>query len=191
MRTTGRSRRATTPSEPVHIVTHEDIFHGRLIDLYVDRIETPDGAQTSREIVVHPGAAAIVPILPNDSILLVRQYRHAARANLWEIPAGKIEPGEDALSCARRELREETGYDAESWTRLTSFFPSPGFSNERITLFRASGLRQLEPPSSDEIAEQLVLPLEEAKRMIHSSEISDAKTILAIAWLSSQSRSTG
>lgn len=109
---------------------------------------------------------------------------------MWEIPAGKIEPGEDPLSCARRELREETGYGAESWIRLTSFFTSPGFSNERITLFRASGLRQVEPPCSDEIAERLVLPIEEAERMILSSEITDAKTILALTWLRSQARKT-
>ncbi len=133
---------------------------------------------------------AIVPVLPNGDVLLVRQYRHAVRADLWEIPAGKIEPGEDALSCARRELREETGYGAENWTQLTSFFTSPGFSNERITLFRASGLRQVEPPCSDEIAERLVLPIEQAERMILSSEITDAKTILAISWLLSQARKT-
>lgn len=133
---------------------------------------------------------AIVPILSNDDVLLVRQYRHAVRSDLWEIPAGKIEPGEDALSCARRELREETGYVAERWTQLTSFFTSPGFSNERITLFRASGLQEVEPPSADEIAELLVLPIEQAERMILSSEITDAKTILALGWLLSQARKT-
>jgi ADP-ribose pyrophosphatase len=131
---------------------------------------------------------AIAPVLPHGDLLLVRQYRHAVRADLWEIPAGKIEPGEDALSAARRELREETGYDAEGWSQLASFFTSPGFSNERITLFRASNLRQVEPPSADEIAEQLALPIEQAERMILSSEITDAKTILALSWLLSQAR---
>ena len=188
MSTARRSRRATTPSESIRIVTHENVFHGRLLDVYVDRIESLEGAQTTREIVVHPGAVAIVPVLPNGDLLLVRQYRHAVRADLWEIPAGKIEPGEDALSAARRELREETGYDAEGWSQLASFFTSPGFSNERITLFRASNLRQVEPPSADEIAEQLTLPIEQAERMILSSEITDAKTILALSWLLSQAR---
>lgn len=134
---------------------------------------------------------AIVPILSNGDVLLVRQYRHAVRSDLWEIPAGKIEPGEDVLSCARRELREETGYVAGSWTRLTSFFTSPGFSNERITLFHASGLRQVEQPSADEITERLVLPIEAVERMIRTSEIIDAKTILAIGWLLCQSRGMG
>lgn len=129
-----------------------------------------------------------MPILPNGDVLLVRQYRHAVRSDLWEIPAGKIEPGEDALACARRELREETGYIAERWTRLVSFFTSPGFSNERITLFRASGLRQLEPPGADEITGQLVVPIEQAERMILASEITDAKTILALGCLLSQAR---
>ena len=131
---------------------------------------------------------AIVPILSTGSVLLVRQYRHAVGSDLWEIPAGKIEPGEDALSCARRELREETGYIAESWTRLTSFFTSPGFTNEQISLFRASGLRKVEPPDTDEIAEQRVLPIEQAERMILSSEITDAKTILALGWLLNRAR---
>jgi ADP-ribose pyrophosphatase len=133
---------------------------------------------------------AIVPILSNGDVLLVRQYRHAVRSDLWEIPAGKIEPGEDVLSCARRELREETGYVAERWTRLTSFFTSPGFSNERITLFHASGLQQDEPPSAAEITERLVLPIEAVERMIRTSEIIDAKTILAIGWLLSPARKT-
>ena len=131
---------------------------------------------------------AIVPILSTGSVLLVRQYRHAVGSDLWEIPAGKIEPGEDALSCARRELREETGYIAESWTRLTSFFTSPGFTNEQISLFRASGLRKVEPPDTGEIAEQRVLPIEQAERMILSSEITDAKTILALGWLLNRAR---
>jgi ADP-ribose pyrophosphatase len=132
----------------------------------------------------------MVPILSNGDVLLVRQYRHAVRSVLWEIPAGKIEPGEDALSCARRELREETGYVAERWTRLTSFFTSPGFSNERMTLFHASSLRQVEPPSAAEIAELLVLPIKQAEQMILSSEITDAKTILALSWLLIPARKT-
>lgn len=130
-------------------------------------------------------------MLPNGNVILVGQYRHAVRSRLWEIPAGKIEPGEDALTCARRELQEETGYVADDWIRLTSFFPSPGFSNERITLFRASGLRQVERPSADEIVERLVLPVESVERMILSSEITDAKTILAIGWLRLLGRSCG
>ncbi len=141
-------------------------------------------------MVAHPGATAIVPVLSNGDVLLVRQYRHAVRSDLWEIPAGKIEPGEDALACARRELREETGYVAESWIELPFFFTSPGFSNERITLFRASGLRRVEPSSADEIADLLGLPIDQIERMILSSEITDAKTILAIAWLLNRFRGT-
>jgi ADP-ribose pyrophosphatase len=181
-------RRATTPSEPIRILAHESVFHGRLLDVYVDRIESPDGTQRTREIVAHPGAVAIVPILPSGEILVVSQYRHAARSNLWEIPAGKIETGEDVLACARRELREETGCCSDRWTLLTSFFTSPGFSNERITLFRASDVRQVEPPDAAEITEQVALSIGEIERMIRTSEIIDAKTILAIGRLLCRSR---
>lgn len=129
-----------------------------------------------------------MPVLPSGEILLVSQYRHAVRSHLWEIPAGKIEPGEDALTCARRELREETGYTAQDWTLLASFFTSPGFSNERITLYCASDVRQVVPPDAAEITKRVILPIEEVERMIRASEIIDAKTILAIGRLLCRSR---
>lgn len=139
--------------------------------------------QTRREIVVHPGAVAIIPVFSNGDVLLVRQYRHPVRSELWEIPAGKLEPGEDALSCAQRELQEETGYAANRWTRLTSFLTSPGFSNERITLFHASDLRRVGAPDVVEIDECLVLPIDDVESMIRDERIADAKTILAIGWI--------
>ena len=134
---------------------------------------------------------AIVPVLPNGDVLLVRQYRHAVRSDLWEIPAGKLEPGEAPLACAQRELREETGYAAADWTRLCAFYTSPGFSNERITLFRAGALQRVGSPCGEEIAERVALPVAEVKRRILSSEITDSKTILAIAWLLARSRGPG
>ena len=159
--------------------------------MYVDELESSDGTKRSREIVAHPGAVAIVPVRPNGDVLLVRQYRHAVRSDLWEIPAGKLEPGEDPLACAQRELREETGYKAADWTRLCTFYTSPGFSNERITLFHAAGLEQVESPNGNEIAERLALPIAEIEGRILSSQITDAKTILAIAWLLATTREVG
>jgi len=142
-------------------------------------------------VVRHPGAAAVIPFLTDDEVLLVRQYRHPIRSDLWEIPAGKLDPGEDALTCARRELQEETGYVAEDWTCLGSFYTTPGFSNERITLYLASGLRLVSNPDDCEIAEHRVFALAEIERMIDSSEISDAKTILAISWHLARVRGPG
>jgi len=159
------------------------VFHGRLLDVYLDRIALPGGTSSTREIVAHPGAAAAIPLASPDGVLLVRQYRHAVRSDLWEIPAGKLEPGEDPLSCAKRELREETGRTANAWRLLTSFYTSPGFSNEHITLFLASDLRTDGRPSACEIVEQDVFRVDRLAEMVFSSEIVDAKTILAIYWL--------
>jgi ADP-ribose pyrophosphatase len=161
-------------------VAHESVFRGRLLDVYVDRIESRNGTQKTREVVEHPGAAAIVPILPGGDILLVRQYRHAVTADLWEIPAGKIDPGEDPLSCARRELREETGYVAERWTELAAFFTTPGFSNERITLFRASDLRRVEDPTPGEIDASRPFARTALAGMIASGALDDGKTLVGL-----------
>jgi ADP-ribose pyrophosphatase len=159
-----------------------------LIEVSLDRIELPSGRQTDREVVRHPGAAAVAPLVSDDEILLVRQYRHPVEANLWEIPAGKLEPDEEPLACAQRELREETGFEATEWTEVCTFFTSPGFSDERITLFFASGLRPVARPAGDEIAEWSTFPIVEVEQMIDASEITDAKTILAIAWLLARGR---
>ncbi len=139
-----------------------------------------DGTETTREVVVHPGATAIVPILPNSDILLVRQYRHAVSTDLWEIPAGKIDPGEDPLSCARRELREETGHSAETWVELATFFTTPGFSNERITLFRALGLRPVKGFHPGEIDACRPFPQTALAEMIASRQIDDGKTLIGL-----------
>jgi ADP-ribose pyrophosphatase len=120
----------------------------------------------------------------------VRQYRHAVGSDLWEIPAGKLEPGEDPLACARRELQEETGYAAEVWTRLLSFYTSPGFSDERIVLFRASRLRPVGTVDRGEIAERCARSIGEIERMIRASQITDAKTILAVSWLFGRTKET-
>ena len=166
------------------------MFRGRLLDVFVDTLERPDGSRTAREIVAHPGAAAIVPVLPDGKVLLVRQYRHAVGSDLWEIPAGKLEPGEDPLACAQRELQEETGYAAETWTRVLSFYTSPGFSDERIVLFRASRLRPVAAIDDGEIAERYARSIDEIERMIRASEITDAKTILAVSWLFGRTKET-
>jgi len=157
----------------------------------VDRIELPSGRRTDREVVHHPGAAAVVPFVSDSEVLLVRQYRHPVRTQLWEIPAGKLEPGEGALACARRELREETGLVADDWTEVGAFFTSPGFSDERITLFFAAALRPIGRSIGDEIVEHQAFTLDEVERMIDAGEITDAKTILAIARHLARTRGSG
>lgn len=139
-----------------------------------------DGAVSTREVVLHPGAVAILPIFHNERILLVRQYRHPVNAPLWEIPAGKLEQGEDPLTCAKRELLEETGYEAAAWEKLLSFYTSPGFCNEQITLYLASGLSKATEPTPGEIAAQGMFHPRQLKKMVKTGEICDGKTLLAL-----------
>ena len=136
----GRTRR---------IVARETPFRGRLITVHVDRLRQPTGDEVVREVVVHPGAVAVVAFPSPESVLLVRQYRHPAERDLWEIPAGKLEPGESPLVCAQRELEEETGHRASAWTPLVTAFTTPGFSTETLALFRADGMARTERTNED------------------------------------------
>jgi ADP-ribose pyrophosphatase len=146
----------------------------------VDRVRLPDGSESTRELVLHPGAAAILPILPDRRIILVHQYRHPVGQSLWEIPAGKLEPGEDPLTCAKRELVEETGYEAATWEELLSFYTSPGFTDEQITLFFACDLTKVAEPRPGEITSQDLFEQHRLEKMIALGEIRDGKTMLAL-----------
>ena len=144
-------------------------------------MELSDGRKADRELVIHPGAVAILPILEDGRILLVRQYRHAVGGELLEIPAGKLDvEGESPLECAIRELREETGYEAGEWKELFTFYTSPGFSDERIVLFRASSLRKIGTPAPGEITGLEPVEAGSVRRSIESGKIVDGKTILAL-----------
>ncbi len=129
----------------------------------------------------HPGAVAILVLDQRERVLLVRQYRRPAAGILLEVPAGKLEPGEEPLDCARRELAEETGCRGGSWRKLTWFYTSPGFCDEKIYLFKAEGVTQGPPaPDVDEALEPLWLDLTAAQQMVRRGEINDAKTIIAL-----------
>lgn len=162
------------------------VHTGRVIHLDVDLVRFPSGVTGELEIIRHPGASAVVPFLsdPSDDdpqVLLLRQYRYAASGYLFEIPAGRLEPGENPESCARRELREETGCSAATLRPLTTMFTTPGFTDERIHLFMASGLER--GPTSheaDEVIEVVAMPLARALAMIRQGEIQDAKTALGL-----------
>ena len=161
-------------------IREQTVFSGRLLELRVDEVELPDGRRAVREFVVHPGAACILALRDPHSMILVRQYRYAVDSELWEIPAGKLDPGETPLQCAKRELLEETGYEAATWSECLRFLSSPGFSNEWLTLFMARSLNHVAERWIDEIPTCRIFPVEQALQMVRSGEIADAKTILAV-----------
>ena len=158
------------------------ILQGRVLDIGVERVELPGGRETELEILRHPGAAAIVAVTPANEVVLIRQYRHAAGEYLWEVPAGTRDGDEAPLDCARRELTEETGFTAETWTDLGEMLPAPGYACERIHLFLARDLdRALQNLDEDEvIAEVRPVPVAEALRWVSDGTVIDAKTAVAL-----------
>ena len=162
----------------------EKIFSGKLIDLYFDHVELPNGKSSTREWINHPGAVCIIPILPDGNLCLIRQYRYGPRDEFIEIPAGKLDTGEDPLVCAKRELQEEIGYIAGKLTFLTNIYPAIGFSNEKMWMYLAEDL-QLSNQSldQDEFLELLPLSLGEAIDLIKQGKITDVKTIVGVLWL--------
>jgi ADP-ribose pyrophosphatase len=162
----------------------EKIFSGKLIDLYFDHVALPNGKSSTREWINHPGAVCIIPILPDGNLCLIRQYRYGPRDEFIEIPAGKLDTGEDPLVCAKRELQEEIGYIAGKLTFLTNIYPAIGFSNEKMWMYLAEDL-QLSNQSldQDEFLELLPLSLEEAIDLINQGKITDVKTIIGVLWL--------
>jgi ADP-ribose pyrophosphatase len=161
----------------------EQVFAGALLDVRRDLVRLPGGATAVREYVVHPGAVTIVPILDSGELLLERQYRFAPGTELVELPAGKIDPGETTLAAARRELLEETGYEAQSWSYLTTIIPICSYSTERIELWLARGLRHVGRRLDEgEFLETFTLSLDEALERVRDGRIIDAKTIVGILW---------
>lgn len=165
------------------------IHSGRVIDLDVDTVRFPDGSTGELEMIRHPGAAAVVPFasdpLGDDpTVLLIQQYRYAASGTLIEIPAGRLNPGEDPAVCARRELLEEVGVKAGRVERLTTIWTTPGFTDERIHLFWASDLtKDKHAREPDEFIEVMPKPLSEALQLVKSGVISDAKTALSLLFV--------
>lgn len=162
-------------------------FQGRVFSVVSDEVEEPGGIRVKREVVRHPGSIVVLAL--NDSgrtplLLLERQYRYAADARLWELPAGRIDPGESHLSAAKRELLEETGFTARRWRRALSFYASPGFLDEVMHVFLATGLKQGKAqPEDDERIRVHFLPLRRVIKMCLSGAIRDSKTLASIFWL--------
>lgn len=157
------------------------LHEGRSFSFLQDEVELPSGRRTYRDIVRHPGAVAIVPVLPDGRIVLVRQYRYAAGKTLLEIPAGTLEPGEPIEDCVRRELREETGYEAGDVKRVLSCFMAPGYSSEVIHFYVARCLREVgSAPEPDEDISVEVLEETKVLKLIQGNVIEDAKTVVGI-----------
>ncbi len=156
------------------------IYRGRVIELVQDTLLV-QGRRLTREVVLHPGAVAIVPFIDAKHILFVRQYRHAVGRMLLELPAGTLSPNEPRLACAKRELEEETGYRAGKWTKLSQFYAAPGCVSEQMTIFRADHLTLTGAhPEEDEFLSLVTLSVREAFAHIRSGAICDAKTIIGV-----------
>jgi len=161
--------------------SRDNVFAGRFLDVGVETHEMPDGRCSAFEIIRHPGGAAILPVLADGRMLLIRQFRPATGEMVYEIPAGRLEPGESARDCAARELIEEAGYAAAEIFAIGSFWSSVGFCDERIYLFLGRDLAEVEQQlETDEVIELCPMPLEEALLKIESGEILDCKTQLAL-----------
>ena len=174
-------------SVKVHKIT--TLYTGKIFDVVLEKVTLPNGAVKDREIVRHPGAAAMVPLLDDGRVVLIKQYRHAVGEFVWEIPAGTLEPEEAPMACARRELVEEIGYEAANLEKLTEILPAPGYTDEHIHIFLATGLKPVNQRlEDDEVLELQLTVLETALAMVAQGEIRDAKTIAGL-FLTSLKRS--
>lgn len=156
-------------------------FSGRILNTRLDTVRLPDGSTATREIIEHSGGVGILALTDDGQVVLVRQYRHPYSEIIYEIPAGKLEKGEDPLSCGKRELAEETGYSAGEWINLGQIYPSPGYCSEIIYIFLAAKLKKgIVHPDRDEFIEHELIPFDRAIEWIKNGQLKDAKTQISL-----------
>ncbi len=174
------------------LVSSRTVYKGPVFSVTTDQVEEPGGVKVRRDLIHHSGSVVVLAVDDSTStprVLLERQYRHAAGDYLWELPAGRIDPGEPELEAAKRELLEETGYTATNWRRILKFYASPGFVAETMAVYLATGLRRgTAQPEEDEVIFKRLVPLPAAVQMVLSGRIRDAKTISSVLWLDHGSR---
>jgi len=169
------------PEEKAVVLASRRVYDGKVLALDVDEVEEPEGVRVVREVVRQQGSVAALPVLDDGRVVLIRQYRYAVDERVWEVPAGRIDPGETPEAGARRELVEEVGYEAARMEPLCVFYTTPGFCDERMNLYRASGLRAVPArPEEDERIETGRFTLDEARAMIARGEIREGKTLVAL-----------
>ncbi|MGB8012707.1 MAG: NUDIX hydrolase [Terriglobales bacterium] len=194
------AKSAGAKREQARVLSSRVSYQGPVFSVTTDQVEEPGGVRARRDVIRHSGSVVVLAV--DDSagaarkaeprILLERQYRHAAQSMMWELPAGRIDDGETALTAAKRELLEETGYSARQWKRIMHFYVSPGFLDETMTIYLARGLRAGEAqPEADERIAVRFFDLSEAKRMALHGRIRDAKTISGILWLAQMAQPAG
>ena len=177
---------AKSSRSAAQVISSKAKFRGPVFSVVTDVVREPGGIVARRDVIRHSGSVVVLAVDDNrhPRILLERQYRHAAGAHLWELPAGRKDPNESALAGAKRELLEETGFTARSWKRILYFFASPGFLDETMALFLARGLRPgPAQPEDDERISVKFFPLRAALKMVDECRIRDAKTIAGVLWL--------
>jgi ADP-ribose pyrophosphatase len=163
----------------MRIISSREVFKSKLFHVVDEVAHDPDGFEIHRSIVRHPGSAVMMAVDDNNRILLVKQFRLPAEQYLWELPAGRLDPGESALEAAKRELREETGYQAQNWAQLAEFWASPGYVAEKMHVFLATRLTEgKKEPMEDERIEVGWFSVEDVGRMIRQGQIIDAKTMI-------------
>ena len=167
-----------------HTYKTDRIYEGHVINFRIDYLRNPEGKEVIRELVEHNGGVTICCKPDADSIVLIKQYRHSVDEVLYELPAGRIEKGEDHLQAAKRELTEETGFTAKNWRELVRFYTAPGFCNEMLYMYEATDLTlQEQSLDDDEHVEVIVMPLAEAWQLVVDGKVRDAKTVAGLGFL--------